>query len=525
MLVINSNSFEYNLDDYLEKKIAFVYSNLNSVKQYQENNIYYVSSQEILYLILNDKNIGYDVLIFDLLDSKDFYSLLIFNVIKIKKIDIQVIVYNHYPNLPFEVKKKEIKTEISEKDKIKVNYHKNGYKIKERFEMLNEIKEKLVVSKLRNKNILVVVPGERESQYLYRGLKSLRKDHLDVYILNDNINQTKFKKYSKNGTTTVLIMEANNLVPLPYDEIEVIYDCYMRNFNKFKITYLYQQHLDLLKTYLYNGEINLMVTNEFFKNSPQIGIPLIPYYDVYKYYLMIVKNNLNPEKVFNNIIMNEKLIEIKETLTNLNLLNKKRVTIDIEDLFSYKLSLRTSLILNLIIEKKDYNIYPFIVLVSIIENIKYVDDKDNLIGDPLVFYLQKWLDFSNKFQDLDVEKNKIKNWTQDNNLNFYVWLNILEKVKEIIDCFDNRLDVEIGFFDIYNLLQKANPYLEKSYKDYIFHLKDRIKEDEYIYTNNKDLVKIKKYNLEQYPNTVVSFFQHKNNKKNLMNEIIFYTII
>lgn len=504
MNIINSNSFQYN---YEEEKAVFVFSNLKQIKKFVT-----ISPQEILNLILNKQKIPYDILIFDLIDSKDFYCHLIFNLLKDCK-KIKLVVYNHYLTLPFKVEKKNIKDEIIKKEDIKINFHHQNYKIKDRFLLLNDLKETLLKNK-KNKKILVIVPGESESLYLYKNLKQERKEKLGIYILNDKYNKN-IKKEKE-----IYIMEANNMIPIFDKDIEIIYDCYMKSFNKLKINYLNKQHLELLKTYLYQGEINLMITEEFFNNSPIIGIPIIPYYDLYKYYLLLVKNNLNIKNIFKNIIMEEKLNEIKDILINLNLINENRVMVDIDKLFSFNLSLRPSLILYNSL-KNNNNIYPFVVLASIIENVKYIFDKIE-IPDPLVFYLEKWLEFSKEFQDLDIEKFKLKTWTEKNELNFYNFLNILEKVKEILDVINNKYDLEIGLFNINILLEKAKPYLEISFKDYNYHLKDK---KEYIYTNNYHLSKIKLYTEYKYPEKVISFFQKRNNYKDELDEIIFYTII
>lgn len=505
MNIVNSNSFYYNFDDFLEEKIGLTFSNLKSVRPFykhlklienEENltdieNVNLISSQLILKLILNNFQIPFDILIFDLLNSKDFYYLLIINLVKIKKLTVKIVIYNHCPSVPFHIKKKDIKEDIIKKEDIKINFHNKGYSLK-------ELKDKLIDIDKETK-ILVIVNNKNESQYLYKILKKERKTHLNIHQLNEKIN-------FREGKTTILIMENSNLIPLPHEDIEIIYDNCKR---------IFKEYLDLLKTYLYQGEINLNISEEEFNKLPQINIPYIPYYDVYKYYLLAVKNNLNVKKVFKDIINDEKIDEIKEILTNLNLLNEKRVMIDIDKLFMFQLGLRSSLMMYEII-KNNLQLYPFIVLVSIIDSVKFINDNID-IDDPLIFYLNKWLEFSKKFQDLNIEKSKLKLWTDEENLNFDNFFKILEKVKNLLNILTDKYDIEIGLFNIFTLLETAKPFLEKAFKSYIYHLKTK-EQDNYIYTNNHQLLKIKLYNSIQYPEKIISFFNFK-------DEIIFYTIL
>lgn len=540
MNIINSNFFNIKFDEFKEENIAFVINNAECLKEIYKDfkfiddeesllvveKLNIISPQLILKLIIKNKELPFQVLYFDFVNNKYFYYHLILKLIDIKNLKIKTVIYNHLETFPLKVESKNIKEDYLKKD-IKVNFHNKNYKISERFSLLDDIEEK--ISRLSNQNILVVLPGEIEAQSFYFKIKKKRRQNLNIFILNDQISETKFKRIDieNREKTNILIMQANNMHPLPYKNIDIIFDSYMRNFNQYKISYLYQSHLELLKTYLYKGEINLMITEEFYKNSSLLGVPLIPFYDVYKYYLMLLENNLVPELILEDIIFEKKIIEIKENLKNLNLINDQNTMVNSDLLFSFKLSLRTSLILYNFIEneaEEQNMLYPLIVLVSILEKIKYVFDEIDT-NDPLEFYLNKWLDFSKEFNSLDIEKNNLKTWTEKNNLNFNSFSSILDKVKELVDNLNSYFDFEIGLFNTNILLEKSKSYLEKSYKDYIYHIKEKKDTENIIYTNNHRLAKLKKHNKDYiYPERIVSFYQNKNNLKGELDEIIFYTI-
>lgn len=536
MIVVNSNSFDYNLDSYGDKIIALVnnkseimktiyndfnfISNTSDLLKLEKNNL--VSSTFLIDLLIEGKKIPFDTIIINLVRGKDLYYQLIINLMKYSQIkEKDLIIYNHYENLPFYIK--DVQEEKNKKE-IKINFYDEVFKIKERKEMIEIIGDKISQLDIFSKKVLVIVPGLEESKYLFGKLRNLKRDNLEIYQIDNNIGKTKFIKYSRKEKITVLIMEAKNIIPLPYDDIEIIYDSYMYTNNSGKINYFYKEHLNLLKTYLNQGQINLMVTEEFFNNSPNLGVPIMSFKETYKYYLKILRNNiLEPDLIFTDIVGEDRLIRLKKTLKNLNILNNKSILIDEELLFSIPLNLRPALLIYKIIEDKNkLPLFPFIVLASIIEKVRYINDgiKND---DPLVFYLHKWLVFSREFKNLVIEKDKLKTWCKNNQLNFYNFEGIIEKVIEVYKVLSLKYNIEIAIFNIDNLMKKSLKFLEKAFKEYIYHIKHK-EEDNHIYTNNQEEVKIKRYLEYKYPEKIISFYQNRNNNDQL-DEIVFYTIL
>jgi len=537
MIVINSNSFDYNSGYYENKIIALInskakkmkiiYKDFNFIEDRNQllelSNKNLVESSLIVNMLIEEKKLPFDILIIDLINNRDLNYHLIIKLFKYSKIkDKELIIYNHYDSLPFHIKN--IKKEEKQKQDIKINYQEKDFKIRDRKNIINNIADK--ISKINQKDIiiLVIVPGLSESKQLYGKIKSLRNDNFEIYQLNENIEKTKFGRYIRKEKTNILIMESDSIIPLPYQNIEIIYDCYMYSNNRGKFNYLYKEHLNLLKTYLNKGEINLMITKNFFDNSPIFGVPIMTYKDTYKYYLKILRNNIfDPDLIFTDIINDEALKRIKKTLKTLNIINGKRILLDEEFLFSIPLNLRPAFLIFKVIEsKKELPLFPFIVLASIIEIIKYINEEINF-EDPLIFYLEKWILFSKNFKKLNVDKEKLKEWCSKNNLNYFNFNNLIDKIIELYTFFSLKYEVTIGIFNIDNLMKKAIKFLERAYKEYVFHIKLKEK-DNHIYTNNKEEAIIKRYLDYKYPEKVISFSQKRNYNEGL-DQIIFYTIL
>ena len=559
MIVINSNNFDYNLEKYGEKIIGIVLTgkikidilskilkdfnivnNEEDLKSIEKRNLVNSKVLSKSFIENNDHINSFDVLIFDLIDNQDFYFHIIFKILNLRAVKKEgripeIIVINHsdtLENIPLNTDK--VLENKIRKNEIKVNYSNSPYRIRERWEMLTEIYEKVIKTKLEEGIILVVTPGVRESEFLIRKIKNAKREDLESYLLDENIHKTKFGRFNTKNKTTVLVTDANNLLPLPYENIEIIYDCYMRsNFNGDSISYSSRERSEMLNNYIFKeGEINIMTSEEFYNKSPIFLPPFIPYHDLYRYYILIVRSaKYRPEILFNSLVSETKIKEIGQTLKDLNIVDRKRIVgtnqytegkilIDENILFSIPLSFRPAFIIYKVIKSySNLPLFPFIVLASIIDITK---GNFYSVEDPLIFYLNTWLNFTKEFKDLEVERNEIQDWCKLNGLDYRIFNALLEKVREVYDALSKKYDIEIGLFNVENLMKKSIKFLEKVYKEYVFHRKDKINN---IYTNKQEEVKLVKPEKFKYPDQVISFYQNRNNKKGEMNQIVFYTIL
>ena len=557
MIVINSNNFDYNLEKYGEKIIGIVLTgkikidilskilkdfnivnNEEDLKSIEKRNLVNSKVLSKSFIENNDHINSFDVLIFDLIDNQDFYFHIIFKILNLRAVKKEgripeIIVINHsdtLENIPLNTDK--VLENKIRKNEIKVNYSNSPYRIRERWEMLTEIYEKVIKTKLEEGIILVVTPGVRESEFLIRKIKNAKREDLESYLLDENIHKTKFGRFNTKNKTTVLVTDANNLLPLPYENIEIIYDCHLINRGD-KIIYSSKERSELLKDYIYKeGEINIMTSEEFYNKSPIFLPPFIPYHDLYRYYILIVRSaKYRPEILFNSLVSETKIKEIGQTLKDLNIVDRKRIVgtnqytegkilIDENILFSIPLSFRPAFIIYKVIKSySNLPLFPFIVLSSIIDITK---GNFYSVEDPLIFYLNTWLNFTKEFKDLEVERNEIQDWCKLNGLDYRIFNALLEKVREVYDALSKKYDIEIGLFNVENLMKKSIKFLEKVYKEYVFHRKDKINN---IYTNKQEEVKLVKPEKFKYPDQVISFYQNRNNKKGEMNQIVFYTIL
>ena len=121
MKIIESNCFDYNFENYGDKIVAFVindeiraenfskiYKGFKLLKTEEDlinlENLNVISSQYLIEIWSRDI---FDVLIIDLMSSKDFYHHIILQLFKYKKDSrksLELVVYNHSNNYPFFVK-------------------------------------------------------------------------------------------------------------------------------------------------------------------------------------------------------------------------------------------------------------------------------------------------------------------------------------------------------------------------------------------------------------------------------------
>ena len=229
MLLIDKNNFNYKHQD----NSLLIINNPEIIsKLYDIDDI--ISPKEFLKL----EKIPYLKLIFILIYNKDKEYQEIFKRIKNR----EIIIYNHYPMidpLPFD-NFKYIEEKIN-KELITIIYKE---------ENLEDIIEE-------GKIILIFSDDD---------IKIKREKIREIYKINEDINKTKFGKINSKRKTTFIIMNSQNIIPLPFDNIVKIY------FHNFKL--LSQEFIEFSKSYLHQGEIiiNLDVSTE---TLPYLSLPFI----------------------------------------------------------------------------------------------------------------------------------------------------------------------------------------------------------------------------------------------------------
>jgi hypothetical protein len=184
---------------------------------------------------------------------------------------------------------------------------------------------------------------------------------------------------------------------------------------------------------------------------------------LYKEYFKFLENYLIEGKIFLEIS--------KEEYENLPILNLNPVqkNIEIEKFL-----------------KEDLDLFPFIVLISILEVVK----EGNLI-----YYLESFNNFYKIYKTIFVKLDLIDEFKI-----------ILDKIVENYHKYKNY-DLEEGEINIEKLLDTSKSYLEKNYK--VYHLKDKIN---IIYTDNEILEKFEKSSQEGYPEKLIKSKKDKDIK-------------
>jgi len=407
MLIINTNFFEYHFKKDKKYVLVFDDSKLKSVKKVfdfktiknkkdltrlEDKNLI---GFEFLNKLMLEKNLPFDVLVFDILLYTDLNFFKKFNINDFRN-PPDIILYSHTGMI-------EPLTDIKYEYKESMNKHKKiVYKYNTKLEDISTYKN-------HDKITILIVDD-------YDYVLGFKKEDVKIFFMKNLYKNHNFKE-----KTNLIVSTPEELIPLTDENIDSIY---VMNKN------LYKEYFKFLENYLTEGTIYLNISEEEYKNLPL----------------------LNPKVVEKNNKYKKILEEVSKT---------------------------------------DLDLFPFIVLVSILEVVHKGD---------LIYYLESFNNFYLKYKTIFLEAELIEEFKI-----------ILDKIVKNYKKY-SQYDLDIKEINILQLIKNSKKYLEKYYK--VYHLKDKIN---YLYTDGQN---IEKLNIEEdldYPKELIKFDNGKN--------INFYLII
>lgn len=555
-LIINSNSFIYDLIDLPKELIVDGYQKIAYIQTGHKNNImlfnilkkYHddislidnmekidyikkfniVNSQLLADLFISDRKDLFDVLIFDSLDDKDIFYEIILKLQESSRNEIKLVFLLKNNFCEFNIKGKKIHKKIDKN--ITYNYQDKLYMYSERFILADDIIKHLndtSIDKYIGKIIFIKAPGRLTEDYIYSKIK----DKYNTYHTEQLLAKSLLLKRLPKDKVTVFISNNQDFIPLPYHNIAYVIDGFINNIEEDQFRYPSKDDCLLLdKLVQEEAIVHRMTTENFYDLSNIYEIPKYSYKNMVRLIINIIKNNKNPYHLLGPNIKNY----IQE-LENLNIINNDTVLIGEEWFYHLPLNFKASYLLYNLVDNKE-NIYPYIVLCSLISSVKYklIDhSKKKLIDiikekylaefsqNPLLFYLNIINKFSQEIQTLTPEETVLDEWCQKNYLHYNVFYKIIKTIKDLCDSLYRKYYYEISLFDSQELLTKSLDSISNVYKDSVYYLDDI---DKKLYTNKDKLVTVKQLLPSyKYPDKIISFFKHRSLRKETHDDVVFFT--
>jgi len=339
-------------------------------------------------------------------------------------------------------------------------------------------------------------------------------------------NITDFSKVIKKGIRSIVLIE-NTYEDEIFLSADGVIDCMVSEYQGDEtIFYKYssKQRSEIKSSYLKKGFCYRMCTSNHFETLPKVETNIISKNDIEKYVLLVCKKQLDVKIFFQNIIQESKISECLKKLKYLGCLNSNNsITYIGENCIKFPFSVTSSCILTDWKEKKP--IFPMLVLLVFSElresfiqfpnkdkkktNEEYKKTKVKFIEETyketytcsLELYLKIFIKILKQEKTIDIISfGKVcKNYS----LNYLTVKNIFKKLKNLLDIMSDK--IEIGIFDVNNLISLSKEYFEK-----------------YAYNNIGKLVNVEK-GLYLFPDSNVyklDYFKHFGDKKELPYHII-----
>lgn len=483
MDLVNKTTFDLELDS--EKKTLVIidnkklpaYDDLYKIEKKEDIDklemLNLISSKLVVDIILDDEDFlnNFSLVILNLTFNLNLYNNIFLNIYreKLKKSYLlpKLKLYNYTENIEiFTLNVKNIEFEKDYKD-IKTEYLKEDILLEEKFKI---VKETLKSDKYLGEIVLIFV-DDKEEVYKHFMEKDFR-------VINFSRNE---KLDSRSVKKNILILD--EITPLNYENIKTVFD----------LSIMSKEIPELLKNYIRkSGVIHRLNTKENLDKLPIFNQPDFDRDSLYKYYIKILNNShYNPDSILDRYPVIETFNELK----NLGIVDKNRLLINGELLLKIPLDFRPSLVIYYLIQyHSELPLYPFIVLASVINK--------KLEHSAILKFFEIWDSFINTFLNLEVDKEDIEEWLETKDFDSKIFIELLNKIKEVYYALYFDYKIELGKFYIEDLMPKAVDILIKAYKENVYKLKDR---SEYFYSNGKKLVKLEKELVDKYPETIISF--------------------
>ena len=395
------------------------------------------------------------------------------------------------PELPFKLDEKNIFMTPTKSESHELIYHGKNYSPNS-----GKLIDDCVSSVTKRHSVCDVPPsgsvwvvfysGKKKMEFLFSLLKDSLTGEAEIQILRN------FKRH-KRGVRTILLVDKleSSFVS---EAVDGIFDCMISDVygDDSEIFYRHSsKQLSELRTSVLTrrGFCYRMCEMDFFESLPKMESKDLK---VEKCVLESMSYEMEPKTFFYNLIPMKIIEETFEKLRMFGLCDAEKITVPGRLALRMPLKYRNSALLISWMMKEEH-LFPCIVAVSLMEldvSLLFFPNRGDRgvhvskrYGDhqPLSLYLE----LVNKILD-ETESLKPKNLVaicKRHGVNHRVMDKLLGKIRNLVDTFSKKKNVEIGLFDSSRLLISLKPYFETFYYDMIYKISDVEKR---IYTSERD---------------------------------------
>ena len=333
---------------------------------------------------------------------------------------------------------------------------------------------------------VVFYSGKKKMNSLFSLLKNGLEGDANIQMLNS------FKR-NREGERTIVLVEKMESCFIS-ENVDGVFDCMISDFygNDSEIFYRHSsKQLSELRSGVLTkkGFCHRMCEMDFFESLPKMETVEL---NSDKCVLEALNLGMDPKKFFRKVLTDTNIKNSHEKLMYLGLCDVEKITIPGK--LALKIPLRhrnTGLLISWLMKEK--HLFPCIVAVSITElenslvffphNTERGSYVTKTYGNksPFVVYLELMNKVLEETGDLR-PKNLLK-ISKNLGINHKVLDQLLAKIRNLVDKFSKRKNVEIGLFNTANLIEKLTPYFEIFYQDSIYKISDI---DKRIYFSERD---------------------------------------
>ena len=520
---------KYNEDNYLEIPRMFpgnpiIFSVMEEDSQCENYNILKEADEKFNFVTPRDiKEIMIECIVKDK-DIVDFCSVIIINDIhdttlgKMTVINLWNLVYqiskrrpylimttfsSYIPGLTFNLNTSAVQ-DISLKSKMNLEYYSSNFS-----PFSGEISKSLfdvIIKKNEDREI------KKSSTWVvfYCGKEDLAKKL--YHEIGETVNIYTSKSVRKLGNfftddkRNIIIIQENYLPSGIINNIEMVFDSMISKSGN-QIVYSSKQISEIRSSYCGSGHSFRLCTEIYFEELPKISFRDYENMCLDKHYIEMIKNKIDVEKIFCNIVSSHKLKKDLKDLETRGAFIGETVT-PIGD-FIYQLPLRTEncdLLYRWANDKKA--IFPCIVACVLSE----INQPFYSAKSPKIFedYLRKINSILMKESSLD--QTNLGEISRTEKISLDLLENIFSKIKEVVTILRKKYKFQIGVYNTDNLIKALVPYYEKSYYNETFRLIDK---KNGLYKNEDQIYKIDKmmfgYDFKFYPIKIFCFKKERIN--------------
>ena len=399
--------------------------------------------------------------------------------------------------------------------------NKDKYKLNENIEYIVRKKhEENPIQRKEKSTYVVYVDSDQECNKLYYILRTL--ENATVYMINSKTDTHILKRINcnKEGRRSIIV---TNLTELHFSNVKGVFDsmytCVKQedssNNKQIESTLSTQTMCTKKAHFNNNGFCVRMCKEDFYNKLYQTNISEVTKFNWYKTFLLLYRNKIKADEIFDGASNFEKIGNTNEYLCNMDLIyiNGNNFTLTTKGTFvqNFKhLNVKNSTFLKLWMEQK-LPAFPGLVAACILQNYNYYYNKQPNKFLHLLETCNKYFE-SSKMLDL----SNLKDFCKTHNINKQHFELLIQNIIDAVLYIKDHEHLELGLYNSKNVYTKSKQLLRKVYYQDIVSVDDKVNKT-YKDVNGIENVFSKQIleNDFSYPKKLICMKRKKNLQKNM----------